>query len=143
MFYIAYCRDRERAFITGHSMLAEGSEGPRWGSTSEAARLADISRDSLDRKRKVAEKAGVELPGTPVTRGSGTERRHLRWDLDRVHEYLAAWDAWHLKERQMQSQQEPAKKSARPRRRRRKRRGPATPTTTGSSPLARVMAARK
>jgi len=64
---------------------------PRWGTVEEAARLAGVSRATLDRMRRLQRERGWELPGDPVPVGVGTRRRRENWDLDRVPEWAAAF----------------------------------------------------
>jgi len=53
--------------------------------SDEAAQILGISRDTLDRLRELAP---PDLPGAPVPVGTGTKRRHLRWEVDRLKEWF-------------------------------------------------------
>jgi hypothetical protein len=68
-----------------------GPAARRWLSTVEAAQQLGISRWTLD---VMVARAPKDLPGTPTHVGEGKERRHLRWDGERLHEWAAAYREW-------------------------------------------------
>ncbi len=126
-------RDAARPRAAGSAASEAGSSSaeftsgesptPEWGSTADLARVLGVSRDTVDRRLKALEKAGIDLqslPGAPVQAGEGKSRRHRRWNL------AQAQDFWRALERALADQQPEAKK-ARTRhavvRRRRKNRG--------------------
>ena len=89
---------RGRAFGAGPSpaKCVPGSPPrvePRWGSPSEAAATLGVSRDTLDRMRSEQRRLGWTLDGDPLHVGCGEEKRHERWDLDRVPDWARAFSA--------------------------------------------------
>ena len=69
------------------------NETSRWGTVLEAAAILGVSRDTIDRMRRKQRKHGWTLPGEPVGIGLGNKRRREKWDLDRVPEWAAAFEA--------------------------------------------------
>ncbi len=65
--------------------------GARWLTTVQAARVLNVSRANLDRMR---DRAPRTLPGSPVQGGGGKERKHWKWDRERLDVWSAAYTEW-------------------------------------------------
>jgi len=64
---------------------------PRWVDTATAARILGVGRTTID---AMVSDAPKDLPGGPVHVGRGGVRRHLRWDLSRIGDWVDAYRAW-------------------------------------------------
>lgn len=84
---------RPGAPLLGPTALAGEGAAPKttWLSTEQAADRMGIARCTLDTMYK---KAPKNLPGCPMHVGVGRRAKHLRWDADRVREWLAAYRDW-------------------------------------------------
>ena len=92
----ALARDPEliaAALTAGSGASAGRPVGKRWLSTEEAAKYLGISRWTLD---IMVARAPKNLPGTPEHIGSGRQRRHLRWNADKLDEWLGAYRGWEM-----------------------------------------------
>lgn len=58
-----------------------------WLTTKQVAERFGIARSTLD---EMVQAAPPDLPGAPLQVGSGSRRRHLRWDASTVDTWLAA-----------------------------------------------------
>lgn len=62
-----------------------------WLTTTEASERLGIHRSTLDEMYDMAPK---NLPGSPINVAMGKERRHLRWDPQRLSDWIAAYNEW-------------------------------------------------
>jgi predicted DNA-binding transcriptional regulator AlpA len=106
--------------------LIRAGEGPTpantptraWMTTADVADHLGINRSTLD---EMVAKAPRSLPGSPLQIGTGRKNRHLRWDMSRLDEWLAAFETWQVGEKAPASpKQRPS--ARRPRKRRKTRR---------------------
>ncbi len=82
---------------TEHGARAAEPLGPvRWLSTDEAAALLEISRSTLD---AMISRAPADLPGAPMTTGSGRRRRRRRWNAATLDGWLKAFTQWEAEPR--------------------------------------------
>lgn len=126
------------AEVFGEWVIGEPTRrtGSQAGSTEQAAAKAGISRHSLDRRLKALRGIGVDsssLPGGPRQAGEGNTRRHWRWDLDRVCEFMSASERA-LSEREQKAKPKPQRGGSRHCRKSGRSYGP----DDGRSLLARV-----
>lgn len=87
----------------------------RWLTTEQAALRLSIARSTLD---EMVAQAPKTLEGAPVSVGGGSERKHFRWDAERLDDWMAAYQQW----------------QATRRKRRRKKPVRLVPTPTSSAP---------
>jgi len=98
--------DRRRAEGGAHGSPSSEATGPNmgtaaaaedqsikstWLTTAAAAARLEIARCTLD---EMFARAPKNLPGSPMQIGIGRRRQHLRWDADRLEEWLAAFRSW-------------------------------------------------
>ncbi len=62
-----------------------------WLTTDQAAVRLGVSRRTLDR---MVAAAPPNLPGGPISGGSGRKRKKLLWEPDRLNEWLGAFREW-------------------------------------------------
>ncbi|MFT5685108.1 MAG: hypothetical protein ACI8RZ_006055 [Myxococcota bacterium] len=72
------------------SPLAE-VEDARWLTTEQAALRLNIARSTLD---EMVAQAPKTMEGAPVSVGGGRHRNHLRWDGERLDDWMSAYQQW-------------------------------------------------
>ena len=87
------------------------ASGGQWLTQAEAAKVAGVSRSSLD---AMLAKAPKNLPGAPMHVGEGQQREHKAWEASRVREWVAAYRAWEAGEKPVAkiARRRPASKAA-------------------------------
>lgn len=74
------------------SSASAGDGSPRaWLTTAEVVERLGINRSTLD---EMVASAPRDLTGAPIHVGTGLKKRHLRWDVDRIDAWFAAFEAW-------------------------------------------------